>query len=54
MVDISDWIFKTKIMICDNCEFRGKSLAEAHKHLKETSHKGFHDVHPFNLTYKKQ
>jgi len=47
-----DWIFKHKIMICDDCEYRGENTIEAYKHLKETGHKGFHSVNPFNLTYK--
>jgi len=51
-VDTMDWIFKNKIMICDNCEFQGKTGMEAYKHLKETGHEGFHSVDPFNLTYK--
>lgn len=50
----TDWIFRHKIMVCDNCEYRGKNTVNAYKHLIETGHKGFHDESFWELDWIKK
>lgn len=37
----ADWIFKYKIMICENCGYRGKNAMDGFEHLNKTGHRAF-------------